>query len=118
MKEQIAELVSLLKGNSLFTDVMGEGAECKLYPLVAAEGAGSVFAVYIVGSEPVTKDGRRFDFGLQLFFPKDKFTQMIEFTETVQSILEVKYDMGPTSTDAQVVKEMVIGIYSTINFNI
>lgn len=120
MNEKIRQLVALLKGDAVFTATMGEGLACMLFPMVAKEGTPATFAVYQIAREPGTKDGANYLFTLQFFFPTDKHTEMIDFTEAMISLLEGSklYEMGMTTTDyTDEQKVGFLSLYSTINFN-
>ena len=114
MKERIIQLVHFLMTSPQFTSVVGE----RLFPLIADEGVKGIYAIYVIGSVPVSKDGgREYNAGLQVYFPQNKFTEMVEFGDTLTDLLNSKseYDVGPVDMDYS---DRAKSPYMTLPFNI
>lgn len=115
MKNKIIQMVAFLKAQAAFTSALGTGAACRLYPMVAEKGVAAPFAVYNIGSQPITKDGREYSAGLQLFFEPGQWTEMIDFADTCVALLDTEYETGTVETDYS--NDLAL-IYTTITFNI
>lgn len=111
MKNKIAQLVAFLNAQTVFTATIG----ARLFPLVAEKGTERPFVVYSVGSQPVSKDGREYNAGLQLFFEPNQFTEMTEFSDALVALLDEEYDGGTVDQDYS---PDFAAIFTTINFNI
>lgn len=99
MKQNIVELVAFLKSQTAFTNVMGSGNSCRLYPFVAKEETPFPFATYGVGSVPYTKNARQDQATVYLYFDPNRYVEMLQFADAITPLLEEKYDVGPIETD-------------------
>lgn len=117
MKDKMIALVAFLQGETAFTGVFGAGGACRLYPVVAPEGAQHPFAIYSLSSDTLTSDGRGYSGLLSFYFGENNYTELIEAVDAAVELLD-----GSPSYDAAEVETGYSEKYTTnvanINFNI
>lgn len=117
MKNKMLAFVAFLQGQSAFTSVFGEAADCRLYPFIGPEIVQAPFAIYSMGSEPLSGNSRRYSGLISLYFDDNNATELIEMTDAVVQLLDAApgYEAGEVETGYS---ERYATNVANINFNI